>query len=964
MKTPFGRAIQLWTALLLVLGVVFSFQGAVSAQDVSGDGPEVDPALLEAAERSDSLDFLIVFEEQADLSEAYAMNWEVRGRYVYDTLTATAAHSQADVRAFLDGEGASYQAFWAQNVIAVEGATRAAFEGLFTFTEIEALRVNAQVSLVEPESVEQEVLRDADRYVLSNLIHINADDAWALGYDGMGLVVGSIDTGARFTHETLAGHYRGGLGGGAFDHNYSWWDAVDGQDIAYDDHGHGTHTVGIMVGDDGGSNQIGIAPGAEWIACKAITSSGTGYDSDLLACGQFMLAPTDLEGNNADPDKRPQVVNNSWGDCGQTYDDWYESTITAWEAAGIYPVFANGNASNCSYAQPPGLNTVGNPARGFNVTGVGSTGLNNGEYATHSNWGPTDSLDTLNPNGYPDLKPQVVAPGAGITSAYAISDSSYAMMTGTSMSAPHVAGLITLMWHAGTCLVGDYVQTETLLQESATPIPYDTGSGNEGPGFVPNYATGWGEIDALQAVLDARDYCGNATLVGEVVDLGTSLPIAGATVTALAQGDPANDRQVQTGLDGHYLAPVQSGETFDLTASAYGYYEQAINDVYVATPGAVVENNFSLNPKAAVTLAGTVTDGSGQGYPLYARLTFTTGSHQIVTFTDPFDGTYSIQLYEDIDYEIEVSAMLNGYRIVSESGLAFAAPTAERDYALLVGDYCEAPGYLIASGLFQPFAGESLPSGWTLVDEAGEGVNWRFDDPAGRSNKTGGEGGFAIIDSRYAGLNLVDASLISPSNDFSGQMVVVVEFDQDFEVYPNSRIEVADVDVSINGGEWQTVLHQEEESVPGPNHQTVDISSLAADQSDVRIRFHYYNANFDWWWQVDNVRVGPYNCAVEPGGGLAGFVTDFDSGWAINQERVQSPNGSTLSQATPDDPALADGYYWLFQPLTSSPESVAITVGSGVRIPQTVDVAMTLGAVVRQDFALKSYKTYLPLLFK
>ncbi|MBG0770722.1 MAG: S8 family serine peptidase, partial [Anaerolineaceae bacterium] len=736
-------------------------------------------------------------------------------------------------------------------------------------------------------------------------------------------------------------------------------DAVNGQIAAYDDHGHGSHTTGIMVGDDGGSNQIGIAPGAEWIACKALDSSGIGYDSDLLACGEFMLAPTDLEGLNANPDLRPQVVNNSWGACGSAYDSWYEDTITAWEAAGIYPVFANGNATNCGYSQPPGLNTVGNPARGYNVTGVGSTGLDNGEYAVHSNWGPTDSLDTLNPNGYPDLKPQVVAPGVNIRSATASSDSSYAAITGTSMSAPHVAGLVTMMWEAGTCLLGDYVQTETLLQESATPIPYDTGSGE----VSPNYATGWGEIDALQAVLAAKNYCGDAALVGTVTESVASQPIEGATVTALAQGDPENDRQVQTDVDGSYLAPVHSGKTFDLTASAYGYYDQLVTNVFVLSPGAEIENNFSLDPKSAVTLSGTVTDGSGQGYPLYARLTFTAGNHQEVTFTNPFDGTYSVGLYEDTAYAIEVRAVLEGYWTVTETGVTFGAPTATRDFALLVGDYCEAPGYLIANGLYQPFDEPALPTGWTVVDEAGEGVVWRFDDPAKRSNKTGGEGGFASIDARYAGMKHVDASLISPSYDFSGQGYVVLEFDQDFEIYPLSSAEIADVDISINGGAWENVLHQEEDAV-GPNHQMVDVSAWAGWQSDVRVRFHYYNAYFDWWWQVDNVRVGPYDCSVQPGGGLAGFVTDLDTGGALNGVTISSPDRSTLSGITPEDPALADGFYWLFQPLATSPETITVTAGSVIPIPMTVDVDMALGTIVRQDFALKSFRIYLPVLTK
>ena len=190
MKKPLWSVIRIWLTLLLILAAVFPLQGAVSAKETGGDGPEVDPELLAEASRSDSLDFLIVFGGQVDLSAAYEMDWSARGWYVYEILKATADSAQAEVRAYLDQVGISYQAFWVQNVIAVEGASQAAFEGLFTFAEIEALRVNAEVSLVEPVEISAAGSQNADRAVESNLIHINADDAWALGYDGAGLVVG------------------------------------------------------------------------------------------------------------------------------------------------------------------------------------------------------------------------------------------------------------------------------------------------------------------------------------------------------------------------------------------------------------------------------------------------------------------------------------------------------------------------------------------------------------------------------------------------------------------------------------------------------------------------------------------------------------------------------------------------------------------------------------------------------
>jgi subtilisin family serine protease len=344
--------------------------------------------------------------------------------------------------------------------------------------------------------------------VESNISHVNADDVWALGYDGSGMVVANLDTGVRYTHETLQPSYRGNLGG-SFDHDHNWLDGVDGSASSpVDDHGHGSHTMGTMIGDDGGANQIGMAPGATWVACDSC--DGTGCPSSaLLTCAQWIIAPYPVGNPSApDPSTRPHVVNNSWADCDTSYDSWFQGSVDSWHAAGIYPVFANGNAGNCGYGFPPGCYTVGNPARYGNVTGVGSTGQSNGAYAVHSNWGPTDNPDPVNPNGYPTVKPNVVAPGVDIRSSLNFFDSHYGSWEGTSMSAPHVAGLVALMWQAGPCLVGDYATTEDIIQSTATAIPYASSCGGEGPGNLPNMATGWGEIDALAAVNEAISVCG------------------------------------------------------------------------------------------------------------------------------------------------------------------------------------------------------------------------------------------------------------------------------------------------------------------------------------------------------------------------------------------------------------------------------------------------------------------------
>jgi subtilisin family serine protease len=467
----------------------------------------VEPELQASMDAGTPTGYLIYFRDRPDLSAAFGMDWVTRGRFVATALQETAKRSQARVRAVLDAQAVDYEPFWIDNVILVRASGRHTLNSLTSFPEIAALRARRTLHLVEPEKSAPTLEPSA---VEPNVSHIEADWVWDMGFRGDGLVVANIDTGVRYTHKALQPHYRGNLGDGSYSHDYNWLDPDSGNAIPYDDHGHGSHTMGIMVGGDGEANQIGVAPGARWIACDACSVDGGCPDEALLTCAQWILAPYPVNNPSLpNPDVRPHVVNNSWGDCATSYDRWFQSTVDAWHAAGIYPVFSNGNASNCDYSLPPGCNTVGNPARYGNVTGVGSTGQSNGLYASHSCWGPTDSPDTVNPRGYPDLKPQVVAPGVGIRSSLNGSDSLYGSWSGTSMSAPHVAALVALMWQAAPCLAGDYATTETIIEQTATPLPYttDCAGGGEGPGSTPSYATGWGEINARAAVEEAIDYC-------------------------------------------------------------------------------------------------------------------------------------------------------------------------------------------------------------------------------------------------------------------------------------------------------------------------------------------------------------------------------------------------------------------------------------------------------------------------
>jgi len=937
-------------ALLLALGMLFSMLNttAVQASDTEPQASiTVAPEVLTEMETKGSASYWIEFSAQPDLSAAYQMSWSERGWYVYDTLSKAAKTSQARVAAYLENSKVEYQSYWIKNTILVESSNKATLNGLMSFSEIKAISPRQTFILYEPDK-SAAILDNGTKAIEPNLTHINADDVWAMGIDGAGMVIANIDTGVRFSHQALVGQYRGNLGGGSFNHNYNWFNPDDHSDnVPRDGNGHGTHTMGTMVGDDGGSNQIGIAPGAKWIACAGCPDGGC-TDSALLGCGQFIAAPTDLNGANANPDKRPNAVNNSWGDCGQTYDNWFEGVISAWHAGGVYPIFSNGNSSNCEYSSPPGLNTVGNPARSGNVTGVGSSGEQNGQYASHSNWGPTDNADTVNPtDGFIYMKPQVLAPGVSIRSSTPGSDTEYQDgWSGTSMSAPHVTGLVALIWQAAPCLVGDYAVTENVIEQTAVHLTYNDGSPDT-PTDYPNYATGWGEIDALAAVNYASGLCVMGTLQGTVTSDGTT-PVAGVKVHA--DNGAGFARIATTAADGTYSVDLTEG-TYTVTASKYGNDTVSVTGV-VITEGATTTQDFVLAELGTSHVSGVVYDdgvtGVGlHGYPLYASIHITAEGFDDTIFTDPFTGQYGVELIQDTPHTFTVTPIIPGYTAKVETVTPISYATSQ-DFPMKVSETCSAPGYL-GSGVNEGFESGMLPPGWENFDYAGSGQVWLFDDPDGRGNLTpGSNGGFAVLDSDYYGNGgNQDAGLRTPVMDFSGESSVALDFDTNYNYYSGDR---ATVRVSSdNGATWTDVWMKADDFV---DHVHLDISAQAAGKTGVIIEFRY-TGSWAWWWQVDDVLITPLNCGLKDGGVVAGFVYDDNDNNPLIGADVSSADVTTKTFSVADDPNN-QGLYWVFQPSSVDPEDVEFTASMALYGSQTKTVSVKQDQITQQDFYLGS----------
>jgi subtilisin family serine protease len=298
----------------------------------------------------------------------------------------------------------------------------------------------------------------------------------------------------QWDHPALKGQYRGwNSTTAAVDHNYSWWDAIHtsiggsscGINLAApcDDYGHGTHTTGTGVGEDAGQvNQIGMAPGAKWIACRNM-DAGVGRPSAYIECLDFFIQPWDLNHQNPDPSKHADVISNSYT-CPVSELCDSTSLHTAVEnvrAAGIFMSVSAGNSgSSCYTIYDP-------PSTEAGVFTVGATNSADG-IAAFSSRGPVGSL----------LKPQISAPGVSVRSAYP--GDSYTAMSGTSMAAPHVAGAVALLWSAFPLLRGSVAATEALLEQSAVKR-YSTTllCGTDTATSWPNNVYGYGRLDVKAA---------------------------------------------------------------------------------------------------------------------------------------------------------------------------------------------------------------------------------------------------------------------------------------------------------------------------------------------------------------------------------------------------------------------------------------------------------------------------------
>ena len=421
------------TAILCALGLC----GLMGGQS---QGAKVAPGVrsaLESLGTNEEVSVIVHLSDRANIEQFRDMPRAARRRAINRELRDKADSTQAPLRELFRVKGVGkFSSLWLINGMSVK-AKGDVIRELENDPRVAEIELDYQIPLYK-------VVYSSSTVPEWNIDAIHAKDLWELGFKGQRVVVANMDTGVDLAHPDIQARWRGGAN--------SWFDPYTLSTVPYDPIGHGTETMGVMVGGSADGTAIGVAPGAKWIAVKIFNDSGSAQASAIHKGFQWLVDPD----SNPDTDDAPDVVNNSWGSVNPNgCSEAFLPDIEVLKAAGIAVVFAAGNDG-------PDLATSSDPANNAGVFSVGASGRNS-LIASFSSRGPSACDGSI--------FPLVVAPGSRIKSSspgLSGGTGSYAIVDGTSFAAPHAAGAMALLLSAFPGLT--VAQLEEALISSALDL--------------------------------------------------------------------------------------------------------------------------------------------------------------------------------------------------------------------------------------------------------------------------------------------------------------------------------------------------------------------------------------------------------------------------------------------------------------------------------------------------------------
>ncbi len=502
---------------------------------------------------------------------------------------------------------------------------------------------------------------------------------------------------------------------------------------------------------------------------------------------------------------------------------------------------------------------------------------------------------------------------------------------GYSVSGPETNPSIGYTGRHASDPAGKMTEPETILQA--------------GGGYEARYSKGWGEYTsmAVDPFGDCNFWYSNeyytssgtpywSTRIGAFkFSSCTPEPIGtlSGTVTAAASGTALADAIVtltggivtKTDAKGHYSIEL-AVDQYTATASDFSYLPSSSS--ITISGGKTTTQNFQLVLAPNVTLSGRVTDGSGHGYGLYAGIAISSPGYGQVAqaWTDPMTGDYSVKLPQGFRYTLKTSAWFSGYE--PQSASLTLNGDGKKDFALSIGSACEAPGYSFAFA--ENFNGEAFPpDGWKVTNDVADSpVVWKTDSAWEDDNWTGGSGLAATADSNaasslYSYTGPFDTSLVTPQIAVSSLPVKPrLSFKVNYFHYGGA--DALDVDISVDGGAWETIDHIVTQQggyaqLPGVTVSIPLKDHIPAGAKNVRFRWRYYDrySGDDWYVEVDDTTIG--TCAPLPGGLLQGQMRDANTGMGLLSATVEDDqDNQARTFENPQDASLPTGYYFLFSP--------------------------------------------------